>query len=76
MRVWIFESSRQDFSSLDHSLGASVGPRDRDLDGCTSCDGDSDDDATFSFHTCLVCGLDFGGVGSFFTTSTPSSSSF
>ena len=32
-----------------YSSGASVGPGDKDLDGCTSCDGDSDDDATFSF---------------------------
>ena len=62
------------FSDLVHSLGAAVGPRDRDLDGCTSCDSDLDV-ATFSFHTCLVCGLDFGGVGSSFTTSLGSSSS-
>ena len=61
------------FSYLAYSLGASTGPRDGDLDGCTSYDGDSDDDATFSFHTFLVCGLDFCGVDSFFTTSTSSS---
>jgi hypothetical protein len=36
---------------------------DGELDGCTSSDGDSDD-VTFSFHTCLVCGLALGGVGS------------
>jgi hypothetical protein len=36
------------FSYLVHSLGASIGPGDGDLDGCTPCDGDSGD-ATFSF---------------------------
>ena len=61
-RVQCFESSEQDSSCLVHSFGASIGPRDANLDGCTSCDGDSDDDATFSFQTCLGCGLDFGIV--------------
>jgi hypothetical protein len=32
-----------------HSSGASTGPGDGDLNGCTSCDGDSNDDVTFSF---------------------------
>ena len=50
-----------------YSLGASSGLRDRDLDGCTSYVGDSDNVVTFSFHTCLVYGLDLGGVGSSFT---------
>jgi hypothetical protein len=54
-------------------LGASVGLGDEDLDGCTSCDGDSDDDATFSFQAYLVCELVFNVVGSFFTTSFSSS---
>jgi hypothetical protein len=58
-----------------HSLGASFGLRDGDLDICTSCDGDSDDGVTFSFHTCLVCELVLGGVGSSFTDSSGSSSS-
>ena len=74
-RVQIFKSSGQDFSSLVHFLGASVGLGDGDLDSCTSCDGDSDD-VTFSLHTCLVYGLDFGRVGSSFTTSSSSSHSF
>ena len=68
MRVWNFESAELDFSSLSYSSGASIDPRDRDLDNCTCCDGDSDDDATFFFQTCLGCGLDFGVVGSSFTT--------
>jgi len=58
-----------------YSLGASSGLRDRDLDGCTSCDVDTDD-VTFSFHTCLIYGLDFGGVGSSFTTSSSYSQPF
>jgi hypothetical protein len=58
-----------------HSLGASFSLRDGDLDDCTSCDGDSDDGVTFSFHICLVCGLVLGGVGSSFTDSSDSSSS-
>jgi hypothetical protein len=67
-RVWIFKSSGQDFfSNLVYSLGALVGLGDGDLDGCTSCVGDSDDVIIFSFHTCLVCGLDLGRVGSSFT---------
>ena len=73
-RVQNFKSSNRTTSSLVYTLGASVGLRDGDLDGCTSCDGDSDD-VTFSFRTYLVCGLDFGGVGSSFTTSGSSSSS-
>ena len=48
-RVRNFESAELDFSSLSYSSGASIDPRDRDLDNCTCCDGDSDDDATFSF---------------------------
>ena len=72
-RVRCFESSKQDSSCLVYSLGASIGPRYAGLDGCTSCDGDSDDDATFSFQTCSVCGFDFGVAGSSFTAS-PSSS--
>ena len=59
---------------LLHSSCASSGLRDGYLDGCTSCDGDSDN-VIFSFHTCLVYGLDFGRVGSSFTTSLGSSSS-
>ena len=66
-RVRIFKS---------FSLGASVGPGDGDLDGCTSCEGDSDDGTTFSFHTRLVCELILGGVGSSFTGSLSSSNSF
>jgi hypothetical protein len=54
------------FSNLVYSSGAYVGLGDGDLDGCTSCVGDSNDVVTFSFHTCLVCGLDLGGVGSSF----------
>jgi len=73
-RVRCFESSEQDSSSLVYSLGASIAPRDGDLDGCTSSDGDSDDDATFSFHTCLDYGLVLGGVGSSFTRALGSSS--
>jgi hypothetical protein len=34
------------------------------------------DGVTFSFHTCLVCGLDLGGIGSSFTGSLSSSSSY
>ena len=75
MRVQCFESSEQDSSGFVYSSGASVGPGDGDLDSCTSCDGDSDD-VTFSLHTCLVYGLDFGRVGSSFTTSSSSSHSF
>ena len=60
-------------SSLVHFLGASVGLGDGDLNGCTSCDGDSDD-ITFAFHSCLVCGLDLGRVG--FTGSSSSSHPF
>ena len=48
-RVRCFESSELDSSSLIYSLGASVGPEDGDLDGCTSSNGESNDDATFSF---------------------------
>ena len=73
-RVRILSLSDRTTSSLVHSLGASVGLEDGDPDGCTSCDGDSNV-VTFSFHTCLVCGLDFGRVGSSFTTSLGSSSS-
>jgi hypothetical protein len=51
-------TSRQGFGILSpsngtrgvlHSLGAFVGPEDGDLDGCTSCEGNSNDDVTFSF---------------------------
>jgi hypothetical protein len=67
VRVWIFKSCEHDFSISFYSSGASVGLRDGDFDGYTSCDGDSDDDdVTFSFYTCLVYGVDFGGVGSSF----------
>ena len=58
--------------SCSYSLGASVGPKDGDLDGCTSSDDDSDD-IIISFHTFLVYGLDFGGVGSSFIGSSSSS---
>ena len=34
-RVWNFKSAEPNFSSLYHSLDASVGPKDRDLDGCS-----------------------------------------
>ena len=34
-RVRSFESAEPDFSILFHSLGASIGPGDGDLDGCT-----------------------------------------
>ena len=68
--------NEQDLRNVLYSLGASFELRDGDLDGCTSCDGDSDDGVTFSFHTCLVYGFDLGGVGSSFTTSLGSSSSF
>ena len=68
-RIWSFESSKQDLTGeVLYFPGPSISPRDRDLDGCTSCDGDSDDDATFSFHTYLVFGLDFGVVDSLFST--------
>ena len=73
-RVLNFKSTEPDSSSLVHSSGASIGPRDGDLDSCTSCDGGFDDDATFSFQTYLVRELDFGRVSSSFTTSTSSSS--
>jgi hypothetical protein len=66
-RVRIFKSSGQDFfSNLVYSSGASVSLGDGDLDGCTSCVGDSDDVVIFSFHTCLVCELVLGGVVSSF----------
>jgi hypothetical protein len=74
-RVRCLESAEQDCSSLVYSSGAWIGPGDGDLDGCTSSDGDSDDDAIFSFQTSLGCGLNFGVVGSSFTT-YPSSSFF
>ena len=49
-RVQCFKSFEQDLTGeVLYSLGASIGPGDGDLDGCTSCDGDSDDGATFSF---------------------------
>ena len=74
-RVQCFKSSEYDLiEEVLYFLGASIGLGDGDLDGCTSCDGDSNDDVTFSFHTYLVCGLDFGRVGSSFIG--PSSSSF
>ena len=60
-------------NGLPNRIGASVGLGDGDPDGCTSCD--SGGDVTFSFHTCLVYGLEFGGAGSSFTTSSGSSSS-
>ena len=69
VRVLIFKSFEQDltgekfFIPLVHHPGLSGG----DPDGYTSCDGDSDDDVTFSFHTCLDCGLVLGRVGSSFT---------
>ena len=66
-RIQNFESAELDFSSLVHSSGAPIGPEDGDLDGCTYNDGDSDDDATFFFHTCLGCGLVFGVVDSLFS---------
>ena len=71
-RVRNFESAEPDFSSIIHSLGASISPEDGDLDDCTSYDGDSNDDATFSFQTCLGDGIDFGRIGSSFTTSSSS----
>ena len=73
-RVRCFKSSEQDLTGeVLYSLGASIGLGDGDLDGCTSCDGDSNDDVTFSFHTSLVYGLVFGIVGSSFMASTSSS---
>ena len=36
VRVRDFKSAEPDFSGCIYSLGASVGPEDRDLDGCTS----------------------------------------
>jgi hypothetical protein len=67
-RVHIFKSSGYDFFLQScFPSGASIDLRDGDLDGCTSCVGDSDDVVTFFFHTCLVYGLDLGGVGSSFT---------
>ena len=75
-RVQCFKSSEYDLiEEVLYFLGASIGLGDGDLDGCTSYDGDFDD-VTFSFHICLACGLDLGGVGSSFTTSLGSSSSF
>jgi len=62
LRVRNFESAEPDFSSLIHYSGASFSLGDGYLDGCTSRDDVSDDDATFSFQTCLGCGLDFGIV--------------
>ena len=54
-RVQCFKSSEQDLiEEVLYFLGASIGLGDGDLDGCTSCDGDSNDDVTFSFQTCLV----------------------
>ena len=72
MRVRCFESSKQDSSSFVYSSGASIAPGDGDLDGCTSSVGDSDDDATFFFQTCLGCGLAFGVEGSSFSNSSSS----
>ena len=66
-RVRYFESAELDFSSLVYSSGASFSPRDGDLDGCTSSDGDSNDDSTFSFQIYLGFGLDFGVVDSPFS---------
>ena len=67
--VWCFQSSEQDLTrEVLYSSGASIGPGDGHLNGCTSCDGDSDDNATFSFQSCLGCGLDFGVLGSLFST--------
>ena len=34
-RVWNFKSTEPDFSSFIHSLGASIGPGDGDLNGCS-----------------------------------------
>jgi hypothetical protein len=42
-------------------IGASSGLGDGESDNYASCDGD---DVTFSFHSCLVCGLDLGGIDS------------
>ena len=76
VRVQIFKSSGQDLTrEKSFTLGASFGLSDGDPDGCTSCDGDFDDNVTFSFHTCLGCGLVIGGVGSSFTNTSGSSSS-
>ena len=73
-RVWIFKSSGQDLAReesftlwVHHPVPAI------ETDDCASCD--SGDDVTFSFHTCLVYGLDFGGAGSSFTTPSGSLSS-
>jgi hypothetical protein len=52
-------------------LGALSGLGDGDLDGCAACDIDTGD-VTFFFHTCLVCGLDLGGIGSSFIGSSGS----
>ena len=59
-----------------YTLGASFGLSDGDPDGYTSCDDVSDGDVTLSFHTCLVCGLDLGRVGSSFIGSSGSSQPF
>jgi hypothetical protein len=65
-------SDRTCWKEVLHSLGASSGLSDGDLDDCTSCDGDG---VTFSFHACLVCGLNIGGISSSFTGSSGSLSS-
>ena len=73
-RVRCFESSEQDLTGeVLYSSCASGSLGDGDLDGCTSYDGDSDDDVTFSFQTYLVCGLVLGVVDSSFIASTSSS---
>ena len=72
-RVQNFESAEPDLTGeVLHSSGALIGSKDGDLDGCTSCDGDSNEDVTLSFQTCLVCALAFGVGDSSFMASTSS----
>ena len=73
-RAWIFKSFGQDLTEqVLYSLGASSGLSNGDSGGYTSYDRDSDDDVTFSFHTCLDYGFDLGGVSPSFTGALGSS---
>jgi hypothetical protein len=65
-RVRIFKSPDRTFSLVLLFLGCICRSQRWRPRWFTSCDGGSDDDVTFSFHTCMVCGLDIDGVGSSF----------
>jgi hypothetical protein len=68
-RAQIFKSFGQDLARDNlHSSVASSDLGDGDPNDCTSCNSDGDG-VTFSFHTCLIYGFDFGRVASSFTGS-------